>query len=430
LVVELTKFNFVILLIIGNMKAEIISIGDELLIGQTVNTNAAWIGAELSGLGFEISQITTIPDRRERILHSLSESTGRTDVIILTGGLGPTSDDITKPTLCEFFNTRLVENKKVLGMIEEILQRRNFSLNENNRKQAEVPENSRVLFNHIGTAPGMWFEKNGTIIASLPGVPPEMKNIMQNYVIPELRKQFRSQVIIHKNIMTYGEPEARLAEILADFETTMPANVKIAYLPSFGIIKLRLTGTGKSREETEKAVAEQVAKLYKTIPSLIYGEDEESLERKTGTLLRERKATMCTAESCTGGKVAQMITSIPGSSDYFKGSVIAYDNKVKSDLLNVPEDYLQEFGAVSRETVMSMAEGAMRLFNTDFAVATSGIAGPSGGTDDKPVGTVWIAVASEARTTSESFIFGTERNYNIMRFSVAALDLLRREIIS
>ena len=412
------------------MKAEIITIGDELLIGQTIDTNSAWIASELSKLGIDTYQIISISDKRDHILKTLSEVTGRSDIVLITGGLGPTSDDITKQVLCEYFETRLVENKEVLANIEDILKRRNFTMNENNRKQAEVPENCMILNNNVGTAPGMWFEKMGTIFISMPGVPPEMKYIMSSHVLPELKKRFTSQIIIHKNIMTYGVPEAKLSEMLSGFEAGLPESIKIAYLPSYGIIKLRLSGRGINREAIEEVLEEQVAQLHNIIPDLIYGEEEESLEMKIGSLLRERNATLCTAESCTGGKVSQMITSVAGSSDYYKGSLVAYNNDIKTGILNVPENYLVQFGAVSRETVTAMAEKARELFSTDFALATSGIAGPGGGSEDKPVGTIWIAAASAVKTTAERYIFGKDRNFNIMRFSNAALDLLRRQIIS
>ncbi len=412
------------------MKAIIITIGDELLIGQTIDTNSAWIGAELSKSGFDVMRICSVHDRREDIIQALNEACGNADVALITGGLGPTSDDITKQTLCEFFDTRLVISTEVLRMIEELLSRRNFPMNENNRRQAEVPESSRVLTNASGTAPGMWFEKEGTIFVSMPGVPYEMKHIMTQHVLPELNKRFTSQVIIHRNIMTYGTFEARLAEILTGFEAGLPENIRLAYLPASGIIKLRLTATGSEPESLEKLVNEQVAKLYKIIPEFIYGENEESLEMVIGNLLKANKKTVCTAESCTGGEIAHMITSIPGSSAYYKGSVVAYSNSVKIQMLGVNEDMIDMHGAVSEEVVRELASGARIRFNTDFAVATSGIAGPEGGTDAKPVGTLWIAVATQNGIVSEKRVFGNDRIINIRRFTFAALNLLRKQIIN
>jgi len=411
------------------MKAAIITIGDELLIGQTIDTNSAWIGAELSKSGFDIFRIISIHDRKEDIINALDETGKEADVVLITGGLGPTSDDITKQTLAGYFNTRLVMNSEVLAMIEDMMGRRNFAMNENNRRQAEVPESCRVLRNAAGTAPGMWFEKDGTIFISMPGVPNEMKYIMSEHVLPDLNKRFTSQVIIHRNIMTYGTFEARLAEMLADFEAGLPSGIKLAYLPSSGVIKLRLTGTGDDYKSVNSIISEQVNNLYKTIPELIYGENEESLELVVGKLLNSGKWSMSTAESCTGGEIAHLITSVSGSSDYYKGSVIAYDNSVKINLLGVREESLITHGAVSEAVVREMAEGARRLFKTGFAVATSGIAGPSGGSDEKPVGTLWMAVASEKGTVAEKRIFGNDRISNIKRFSLAALNLLRLQII-
>jgi len=411
------------------MKAEIITIGDELLIGQTIDTNSAWIGSELSLAGFDVNKKTSVHDRRPDILKVLSEAAGKCDVVIITGGLGPTSDDITKPALCEFFDTRLVMNTDVLAMVENMMRRRNFPMNENNRRQAEVPESCRVLTNAAGTAPGMWFEKDGTVFISLPGVPAEMKYIMNQHVMPALKKRFTSQFIIHRNIMTYGAPEARLAEILTSFEAGLPEYIKLAYLPFSGIIKLRLTGTGADHKIVEESVKQQVKRLYSIIPDLIYGENEESLEMAVGRLLREKKKNLCTAESCTGGNIAHMITSVPGSSDYFKGSVIAYANSVKTDLLGIDEKLIEKHGAVSEPVVTAMAERARRLLKADFAVATSGIAGPIGGTKEKPVGTLWTAVASESGTVAEKHTFGTDRTINIMRFTIGALNLLRKQII-
>jgi len=412
------------------LKASIITIGDELLIGQTIDTNSAWMGAELSKSGFDVYRITSVHDRREDILYALNEALGKTDVALVTGGLGPTSDDITKQTICEFFNTHLVSDDEVLRMIQNMMSRRNFPMNENNRRQAEVPASCRVLKNAVGTAPGMWFEKDETIYIFMPGVPFEMKHLMTEYVLPELNKRFKSQIIIHRNIMTYGISEAQLAENLTDFEAGLPNNIKLAYLPALGIIKLRLTGTGTEKESILNKVNDQVVKLYKTIPKLIYGENEESFEMVIGKLLKANNKTVCTAESCTGGQIAHMITSIPGSSSYFKGSVVAYANSVKTDLLGVSQDSINSYGAVSEQVVKEMASGARKLFKTDYAVATSGIAGPDGETYEKPVGTIWIAIATEKGTVTEKRVFGNDRLTNISRFSIAALSLLRLQIIN
>lgn len=412
------------------MRAAIITIGDELLIGQTIDTNSAWMGAELSKSGFDVYRMTSIHDRKEDIINSLTEASGKSDVVLITGGLGPTSDDITKQTLCDFFNTHLVINAEVLSMIDEMMSRRNFPMTENNRRQAEVPESCLVLKNATGTAPGMWFEKDNTIFISMPGVPHEMKHIMTEHVLPELNKRFTSQVIIHKNIMTYGTFEAKLAEILVDFEAGLPENIKLAYLPASGVIKLRLTGTGTDHESLSDIINKQVRNLYRIIPDLIFAEDEESLEMVIGKLLTMKNSTVCTAESCTGGQIAQMLTSTSGSSAYYNGTIVAYANTIKTQLLGIKEDTLKKYGAVSEEVVSEMAKSAKSLFGTDYCVATSGIAGPDGGTETKPVGTLWIAVASEKGIITEKRVFGNDRITNINRFSLAALNLLRKQIIN
>jgi nicotinamide-nucleotide amidase len=411
------------------MRAVIITIGDELLIGQTIDTNSAWMGAELSKSGFDVMRIISVHDRREDIIYALSEAAGKTDVVLITGGLGPTSDDITKPTLCEFFKTNLVMNYEVLSMVEAMMSLRNFPMNDKNRRQAEVPESCRVLKNTAGTAPGMWFEKDGTIYISMPGIPYEMKYLMKEIVLPELNKRFTSQIIIHRNIMTYGTGESLLADILTDFESGLPGDIKLAYLPAEGIIKLRLTATGSDHDQLTNLVNEQVRKLYETIPEYIYGENEESLEMVIGKLLMARNKTVSTAESCTGGEIAHLITSVPGCSLYYKGSVIAYSNSVKTQLLGVQDFILTKYGAVSENTVREMADGARSLLKTDFVIATSGIAGPDGGIESKPVGTVWMAVSSEQGTICEKRVFGNDRITNIKRFSLAALNLLRKQII-
>ena len=410
------------------MRALIITIGDELLIGQTIDTNSAWMGSELSKLGFDIHRKISIHDNRNDILEALEEAGGKAELVLVTGGLGPTSDDITKQTICEFFNNKLVLNTEVLKMIEERLNRRGIPMNENNRKQALVPDSCKVLFNAMGTAPGMLFEKDKTIFVFMPGVPYEMKYIMTEHLIPLLKNRFSSQAIIHRNIMTYGVSEARLAELLTGFEASLPGDIRLAYLPSAGINKLRLSATGTDRSLLYEKVEEQVKKLYLIIPELIFSEDEKTFEVVIGELLKERNQTLCTAESCTGGKIAQMITSVPGSSAYYKGSVIAYDNAVKKELLKIRHEMLEKNGAVSENVVKSMAKGVRKLLKTDYSVATSGIAGPDGGTDLKPVGTVWIAVSSEKGTVTERHIFGNDRNINIKRFSIAALSLLRKQI--
>jgi len=366
-------------------SAEIITVGDEILIGQTVDTNSAWMGMQLSMRGIRVNRITSISDRREEIISALDEALGRAPLVLMTGGLGPTSDDITKDTLAEYFGSKLVTDQEVLAEITERITKRNLEMNENNRRQALVPECCRVLANHGGTAPGMLFGKDGKLIISMPGVPSEMKLIMQEHVLPMVESMTGRRTIIHRNIMTYGTFEAKLAERLESFEAQLPDSVRLAYLPAHGVIKLRLTGSGDDGETVRQTVEEQVGKLYEVIPDVIYGENEVTLEEAVGRLLHNNKLTLSTAESCTGGKIASLITSVPGSSTWFTGSVVAYDNSVKTGVLGVNPETIARFGAVSEETAREMAEGVLRLAKTDYAIAVTGIAGPDGGTPEKPV---------------------------------------------
>ena len=410
------------------MKAVIITIGDELLIGQTVDTNSAWMGSEMSKIGFDIIKKISINDKREDILELLGEIVGKVDVALITGGLGPTSDDITKPTLCEFFGTSLELNPEVLEMVVQTISLRDYPLTELNKKQAEVPKSCQVIKNAVGTAPGMWFEKDNTIFVFMPGVPMEMEHLMASYVLPKLRTIFNSNTIIHKNLMVFGIPESILAERLTDFESNLPKELKLAYLPSSGVIKLRLTGRGDNSRYIENLINEKVGELYSIIPQYIFAEDEESMEITIGKLLIARNKTIGTAESCTGGNISTLITSVPGSSKYFKGSIVAYDNSIKTGLLGVNESLLTKFGAVSQQVVEAMAIGARRELKVDYAIATSGVAGPSGGTESKPVGTVWIAVSSEKRTVSQKLRLGADRKNNITRSSLSAINLAIKEI--
>ena len=410
-------------------SVEIITIGDEILIGQTVDTNSAWIGTELNLMGIRINRITSISDNRDEIISALNEALSRAEVVLITGGLGPTSDDLTKDTLAGYFGGKLVMDAGVLENITERLRRRNLNMNENNRQQAMVPDNCKVLQNLTGTAPGMLFEKSGKIVVSMPGVPHEMKHIMKEHVLPLLAERLPGGVIVHKNIMTYGVAEAILAERLTTFEDQLPGEVRLAYLPAYGVIKLRLTAAGSDEKKIRKSVSEQVEKLYKIIPDVIYGEDEVMIEEVVGKLLNDNKLTVSTAESCTGGKIASLITSVPGSSGWFRGSVVAYDNSIKTGILGVNKETLKLYGAVSAETAGEMARGARRLMGTDYSVAVTGIAGPTGGTAEKPVGTVWIAIDSERGVVTEKQIFADNRQINISRSSYGALNLLRKQIV-
>jgi len=411
------------------MQVEIITIGDEILIGQIVDTNSAWMGEQLNLIGLRVVQITSISDQREHILKALSEAAGRADVILITGGLGPTSDDITKPTLSEYFNSPMVFHPEVLINIERIFANRGFKISDVNKKQAEVPECATVMPNHNGTAPGMWFEKDGRIYVSMPGVPFEMKGIMTDYILPNLTKLITNQAIYHKTVLTQGMGESMVAERIKDWEEALPKNIKLAYLPQPGMVRLRLTGTGKDLDTVKKLVDNEAEKLIPLIGYLIYGYNDDKMEVIVGQLLKEKCATLSTAESCTGGYLAHMITSIPGSSEYYRGSVIAYHNDIKKEFLGVSENNLLEHGAVSREVVIAMAEGARKKLGTDYALATSGIAGPDGGTPEKPVGTVWIAIASPSGSDARLLQLGSNRLRTIQMTAMNVLSLLRKELI-
>lgn len=411
------------------MKAEIITIGDEILIGQTVDTNSAWIANQLNLIGIDIIKITSISDQKEDIIKALDSAKQDVDLVLITGGLGPTDDDITKKTLAEYFNTKLVQNTEVLHHIEQFVIKRKAFMNERNIRQADVPENCEIIQNEIGTAPGMWFEQEEKIIISMPGVPFEMKRMMEKSIIPELEKRRDSSHIIHKVVLTQGWPESMLAEHLEQWEGQLPNAISLAYLPSPGIIKLRLTAKGENRALLQDIIDQETKKLEKIIPQLICGYDADKLEEIMGNLLKERQVTVSTAESCTGGNIAHLITSVPGSSDYFFGGTVAYDNSIKQNILHVSKSNIDNYGAVSKQVVEEMAIGVRKLFKTDYAIATSGISGPTGGTEDKPVGLTWIAVCSASKVLSRRFVFGDHRGRNIQRASVTALNMLRKLIL-
>ncbi|NQT76953.1 MAG: competence/damage-inducible protein A [Bacteroidetes bacterium] len=411
------------------MKAEIISIGDELLIGQVINTNASWMAEQLSLAKIEVIRITTISDSREDILQSLDDAFTRADVILITGGLGPTRDDITKNTLCEYFDSKLLFHEPSFRNVEKLFRERGMPILEVNRKQAEIPHNCTPITNENGTAPGMWFEKEGRIYVSMPGVPFEMKAMLSDHVLPKLRKRLNGLHMLYKKILTQGVGESFLSEMIQDWEEKLPDHMKLAYLPQPGIVRLRLTGTGSDQEMLSKELDEKVKELGALIPELIFGYGEDTLEEVVGKLLKKQAKTLATAESCTGGYIAHLITSIPGSSAYFTGSVIAYSNQIKAEVLDVKEDTLMAHGAVSEQTVTEMARAVKIKFGTDYAIAVSGIAGPDGGTEQKPVGTTWIAVAGPSATIAEKFLFGKNRKRNIRLAAVTALNKLRMMIV-
>lgn len=412
-----------------SISAEILTIGDEILYGHIVDTNTQWIGNKLTEIGIRPARKISVGDIAGDILESLGGSLQRADIVIITGGLGPTKDDITKQTLCKFFGTQLIVNQEALAEVTSFFEKRGRPLTEINKKQAELPANAVYVPNYWGTAPGMWFEKNGKIVVSLPGVPFEMKNLMEVHVLPKLVEYFHPPVIIHKTIRTIGIGESFLAERIEAWENALPAHIKLAYLPSFGGVKLRLTGTGADRELLTQQITDEVEKVTPVINPYVYGYDDDEIEEVIGRMLLHSQATLSTAESCTGGFVAHKLTSVPGSSRYFQGSVVSYSNDVKESVLNVNSSTLDSYGAVSEQTAREMAEGARMALNTTFAISTTGIAGPDGGSETKPVGTVWIACASPARTETQLLKLGSLRQVNIELTAMHVLNLLRKEIL-
>jgi nicotinamide-nucleotide amidase len=411
------------------MKAIIINIGDELLIGQVTNFNASWMAEQFNKIGIEVCRINVISDTGKEILNALKDAEKISELIILTGGLGPTNDDITKETLCKYFNTPLVFDKNTFNDIEGFFKHRGWAVSELNRKQAEVPKGCKVIRNTEGTAPGLWLERRNKIFIATPGVPFEMKAMMSDHIIPMLNKKLKGDTIVHKTVLTQGVGESLLAEMIAGWENALPENIRLAYLPSPGLVKLRLTVRGKEKNKLQRSINEEIRKLKKIISGKIFGYDDDTLEKIIGRLLKEKKKTLVTAESCTGGAIAQRITTIAGSSAYFKGSVVAYSNEIKENILEVKHKTLFKYGAVSEETVKEMAMNARQIFCVDYSVAVSGISGPEGGTKEKPVGLVWIAVASLKTCKVYKFQFGNNRLVNIERAVVTALNLLRKMIL-
>jgi len=407
------------------MQAEIITIGDEILIGQIVDTNSAWMATELNSIGVNIAQITSISDNPEHLVEALNNARKRADVVLITGGLGPTKDDRTKKVLTEYFNSNLVLHEPTLQNVIEMFRLRGLDIIQLNKDQALVPECCQVLLNKQGTAPGMWFEEGNVVFVSMPGVPFEMKYLMTEHVLPRLAKMRNDLHIVHRTIQTVGISESFLARTLETWEDNLPEYIHLAYLPSPGIIRLRLSAFGSDEAVLENEVNNQVEKLQAIIPDAIYGFGNDNLSEVTGNLLKAINAKVSIAESCTGGLISHKITSIPGSSEWFKGAVVAYSNEVKSNILGVSETSLCEFGAVSETVVRQMAEGVKTALNSEYSIATSGIAGPDGGTPEKPVGTVWIAVSGPKETIARCFTFSNNRERNIERSSLTALDMLR-----
>ena len=412
------------------MNCVLISIGDELLIGQTINTNAAWLGEQLNLLGFKVIAGLVIPDDKIAIENALNDFSSA-DLIIMTGGLGPTKDDITKHTLCTYFDTELKRNTEIESKIIAYFQSRDLPILQSNKDQALLPEACEVLPNSRGTASGMWFEKNNTIYVSLPGVPYEMKGLITECVIPKLLSRNKDEnTLVHRTVRTHGMGESFLAEVIKDWENNLSVDdIKLAYLPSPGIVKLRLSLLGKDGKKIVATLNKHIDLLNKIVPDQVYGYEDDTMEGVVGDLLTAQNASVSTAESCTGGAVAKMITSVSGSSNYFEGSVICYSNICKINQLHVQENALQNHGAVSQEVVEQMAIGVKRKLNTDYGLATSGIAGPTGGTPEKPVGTIWIALATKTGVISKKLNLGYSRDRNIHVTSLSALNLLRLELL-
>lgn len=411
------------------MNAEIITIGDEILIGQIVDTNSSWLGSELSKIGIQVVHRTSVSDQRMAIVNALNDAKKRADVIIMTGGLGPTKDDITKLTLSEYFNAPLILNEEVLEWVRGIFKKRNLPMVDSNNGQAMVPANSEVLFNRSGTAPGMWFDESGKVFISMPGVPFEMKVIFEEQCVPRLLKRFDLPVIVHRTILTSNIGESFLAEKIEDLENSLPPHIKLAYLPAVGQVRLRFSGTHSHYETLRNELDQIVTALYEKAGDYIYGEENDSLEKNVGVLLQSNHSTLSTAESCTGGYIAHLITSVAGSSAYYKGSVISYANEIKTAELGVDPEVLKTVGAVSEACVKQMAEGIRNKYNTTYSIATSGIAGPGGGSDEKPVGTVWIAISGPQQTIAKKYSMGDHRERTIQRTAIQALDLLRRMML-
>ena len=413
------------------MKATIVTIGDEILIGQIVDTNSGFIAKSLDKIGVDIHEMISISDNKQHILDTFAKLQNQVDLVIITGGLGPTKDDITKKTFCDYFEDTLVENKEVLAhvtqLIESIFKR---PITQMNRDQALVPTKCHVLFNKMGTAPGMWMKKENTVFISLPGVPYEMKYLVENEIIPKVVREYNRPYIIHKTILTYGQGESLVAERIEDWENNLPEFIKLAYLPAPGRVRLRLSARGTDKEILEKAIEENVNSLTKIIGDIIVGfDDSETIEVVIGKLLAQKQLTIATAESCTGGSIASLLTSVAGSSSYFKGSVVSYATEAKEAVLGIPHELIEKHSVVSAQVAKKMALQAQKMFKTDFAIATTGNAGPSKGDSDATVGTVFIALATPQTIVVEEFNFGEPREKVILRAVNKSLEMLQKEIL-
>lgn len=412
------------------MKVHLLTIGDEILIGQIIDTNSAWMGQQLNLQGAEVVEISSLSDDRDSILNGLRHAEKNADVILITGGLGPTKDDITKKVIAEYFDTGMVFHEPTWERITKMFAKWGRPTTDAHRAQCFMPQNAEILTNRMGTAPGMWFQENGKVYVSMPGVPYEMKYLMENEVLPKLKTVFPGAAIGHRTLLTVGEGESRIAQRIEKFEAALPENVKIAYLPGLGAVRLRLTGRGGTQEDLELLLDAKKKELCDLLPDLLFGEERETLEGKIGEILKEKGLTLTLAESCTGGYIAHKITTVPGSSAYFLGSFVSYSNEMKMRQLGVKAETLQADGAVSEAVVREMSEGARKIIGADMALSISGIMGPGGGSEEKPVGTVWMSVAGPAGTVAEKITIGKDRLKNIEYASVRALNLLRRALLN
>lgn len=414
------------------MQAEIITIGDEILIGQIVDSNSAFIAQELNKIGVSVYQITSIQDDRDHITEALRESGDRSSVVIITGGLGPTKDDVTKETICTFFEDELVRDNAVLSHIEELFKKYiNSPISDLNRRQALVPSKATVLHNAFGTAPGLWMKQGEVSYFFLPGVPYEMKNLITSSVLPKIMETYDRPYIVHKTLLTYGMGESAVAERIEDWENNLPPHIKLAYLPNLGRVRLRLSSKGTDREALKASVEAEAKKLYPIIGDIIYGEEENgTIESQIGKFLTQKQMTLATAESFTGGKIAEEITSVPGASNYFKGSVVSYATDTKIKVLGIPEEMIQKHSVVSEEVAMAMAENVRNLLGTDFAVSTTGNAGPTKGDSDADVGTVYIGISTPRGTTAHKFAMGNHRERVVKKSVSKAFELLYKEILN
>lgn len=411
------------------VRAEIITIGDEILYGQILDTNTQWISQELDKLGVKTVRKSSVGDHKEEIVRIFDEAQTRADLILITGGLGPTKDDLTKKIMADYFGATLELHPQALEDVTVFFQKRGRELTEINRSQAFLPSNCTFIRNIQGTAPAMWFEEKGAVWISMPGVPFEMKGIMQQEVLSKIAQHFKTPKIIHKVIKTVGIGESYLSDLIQDWENSLPNHIKLAYLPSLGIVKLRLTGFGENEKEIQQDIEDCYERLLPIAGQYVFGFENDELESVIGEMLMKKNATVSVAESCTGGYLGHKFTSIAGSSSYFLGGVLAYSNEIKSSLLGVQEEILSQYGAVSEECIRQMAEGVRKLTNSTYGLATSGIAGPGGGTEEKPVGTVWIAVATPTEIFTQKLTLGGSRLQNIEMSTITCLNLLRKKLV-